>query len=246
MQIIPVLDILDGVVVHGYKGERDRYRPIKSAIIDSPDPLHVAEILLGITANKDMYVADLNALQKDGDNLSILKDLQKTTGVTLWIDAGTGTVEQVLFLLENVPNCKAVIGSETLETPGDFYKITSDCPTDRMVFSLDIKNGVLLTPENSPFRNSPVEEGVDLLAQKGWRDIILLTLDGVGTRKGLPTDLLRRCFRAAPEIRLFAGGGLRSHDELAGLKGAGVAGILTASALHEQWLTRKDISEIEV
>lgn len=245
MQIIPVLDILEGRVVRGYKGERDRYHPIRSKIIDSADPVHVAQVLLEMTGSNIMYVADLDALQKRGDNLDILTGLQKETGVTLWVDAGTGKVEHVLSLLGNVPNCRAVIGSETLDTPEDLDRITSDCPDESMVFSLDIKNGAPLTPEYSPFRNSTVEESVDLLAEKGWKDVILLTLDGVGTGKGLPAELFCRCSRAAPGIRLFAGGGLRSPAELGVLKEAGAAGILVASALHEQWLTAKDISGLE-
>lgn len=245
MQIIPVLDILGGVVVRGYKGERDRYRPIKSAIVNSPEPVHVAEVLLEITGSKDMYVADLDALQKRGDNMDTLKELQTKTGATLWVDAGTGKAEQVLSLLRALPGCKAVIGSETLETSFDFDRIISDCPRDRMVFSLDIKKDMPLTPEGSPFWNKPVEAGIDLLARKGWTDVILLTLDAVGTGKGLPTELFRRCSRVAPGIRLFAGGGLRSPNELGELKEVGVAGILVATALHERWLTKKEILELE-
>jgi len=245
MQIVPVLDILGKVVVRGYKGERNRYRPVTSKIIESPDPVHVARVVLQITGSKDMYVADLDALQNKGDNLDILKDVQSKTGATLWIDAGTGKAGQVDALLRKVPDCKAVIGSETLETAEDFYRISSDCPGKRMIFSLDIKRGIPLTPEDSPFRNKSVEEGVQLLAKNGWKEVILLTLDGVGTGKGLPTELFRRSAEIAPGVRFFAGGGLRSRNELAGLKAVGVTGVLVASALHEQWLTEKDILELE-
>jgi phosphoribosylformimino-5-aminoimidazole carboxamide ribotide isomerase len=245
MEIIPVLDILGGLVVRGFKGERDRYRPINSAIIDSPDPVHVASVLLDITQSRKMYVADLDALQRRGSNLNVLKNLQKETGAVLWIDAGTGKARQVLSLLENVPDCKAVIGSETLETADDFDRISFDCPKERMVFSLDILKGVPLTPEGSPFWHKPVEEGVGLLAGKGWTDVILLTLDAVGTGKGLPAELFSRCSQVAHGIRLFGGGGLRSPDELVRLQKAGVRGILVASALHEQWLTKKDIAELK-
>jgi phosphoribosylformimino-5-aminoimidazole carboxamide ribotide isomerase len=245
MQIIPVLDVLGGLVVRGYKGERNQYRPITSAIIESPDPFHVARVVLQITGSKDIYVADLDALQNKGDNLDILKDLQSRTTATLWIDAGTGKAGQVDALLRKVPGCKAVIGSETLETAEDFYRISSDCPAEKMIFSLDIKMGIPWTPENSPFRNKSVEEGVHLLAENGWKEVILLTLDGVGTGKGLPTELFRKSAEIAPEISLFAGGGLRSREELAGLKAVGITGVLVASALHERWLTEKDILELE-
>jgi phosphoribosylformimino-5-aminoimidazole carboxamide ribotide isomerase len=42
MEIIPVMDILNGIVVHAVRGEREKYKPIKSILSASPDPVEIA------------------------------------------------------------------------------------------------------------------------------------------------------------------------------------------------------------
>ena len=45
MQIIPVLDLMHGCVVHAVKGQRDRYKPVQSILTASSAPLDVARCL---------------------------------------------------------------------------------------------------------------------------------------------------------------------------------------------------------
>ena len=45
MLLIPVIDLLDGQVVRGVRGERARYRPIESALCRGSEPLAVSRAL---------------------------------------------------------------------------------------------------------------------------------------------------------------------------------------------------------
>ena len=244
MQIIPVMDVLGGLVVRAYRGERDKYRPIESPLINSPDPVRVAKALLDITGGSHIYVADLDAIQGKGNNFDILRTVQEAIKAILWIDAGTGSLNEVLCLLSEISSCKAVIGSETLESREEFEKITRKCPMDRVVFSLDIKDGKILTREGSPFWGVSLEEGIDLLKKAEWKKVIILTLDGVGTGRGLPLQMYERAIQRAPEISFYGGGGFSSKNELFALKKLNMAGLLVATALHEGRITKKDIEEL--
>jgi phosphoribosylformimino-5-aminoimidazole carboxamide ribotide isomerase len=42
MRVIPVIDLKRGVAVHAVRGDRERYRPLRSRIADGSDPVHVA------------------------------------------------------------------------------------------------------------------------------------------------------------------------------------------------------------
>ena len=44
-RIIPVLDILNSIAVHAVKGERDKYRPLQSKILNTSDPLEIVKVL---------------------------------------------------------------------------------------------------------------------------------------------------------------------------------------------------------
>jgi phosphoribosylformimino-5-aminoimidazole carboxamide ribotide isomerase len=238
------MDVLNGLVVRAYRGERDKYRPIESPLTNSSDPVRMAKVLLDITGQSSIYVADLNAIQKRGNNFDILRTVQEATKAILWIDAGTGTLDDVICLMSEIPFCKVVVGSETLESGEEFEKIARECPMDRVIFSLDIKEDKILTRKDSPFCGVDPEEGVDLLKEAGWKKVIILTLDGVGTGRGLPLHMYKRVIQRAPEISFYGGGGFSSRDELFALKKLNMAGLLVATALHEGRITKKDIEEL--
>jgi len=46
MQVIPVLDLLDGHVVRAVRGERAAYLPIRSSLAAGSEPLAIARALL--------------------------------------------------------------------------------------------------------------------------------------------------------------------------------------------------------
>ena len=58
MTVLPVLDVLEGVVVRGVAGQRAEYRPLRSRLVESAVPLDVARALRepamahGVRANR--------------------------------------------------------------------------------------------------------------------------------------------------------------------------------------------------
>ena len=91
MLVIPVLDLLNGVVVRGVGGRRDEYRPVQSVLTSSVLPRDVAQAFqkrLGLTT---LYVADLDALLHQQPNADVCQQLA-SDGFELWIDAGVRSV----------------------------------------------------------------------------------------------------------------------------------------------------------
>jgi len=68
MIIIPVLDLMNGEVVHAKHGNRHEYLPIKSVLTYSSEPLAVVQALLALYPFKQLYIADINAIQKTGSH----------------------------------------------------------------------------------------------------------------------------------------------------------------------------------
>ena len=64
MRILVAIDILDGIVVHGYKGERAGYKPLDWGLARSVIP-HEYITELGI---KYPYLADLDRIEGTGNN----------------------------------------------------------------------------------------------------------------------------------------------------------------------------------
>lgn len=244
MRVIPVLDIMGGSIVQGYRGERSSYRPVSSFVTASPDPLETARSLLAITGGNDIYVADLDAIQRKGDNTNHLREIIKATGASIWLDSGTGSLRTASAVLVSLPGSRVVIGSETLESTPDFRDITANIPSDRRLFSLDICSGEILTGEFSPFGDLSVPEALSLLDDSNWREVIILSLDSVGSGDGVALDLIGSCVSEFPYMHIYAAGGCRSHEDLEHLASSGAAGVLVATALHREWIGSRDIAEI--
>jgi hypothetical protein len=72
MQVIPVLDLLDGHVVRAVRGERTAYQPIHSPLAATSEPLHIARALLAASGARTLYIADLGAILQQGAHVETL------------------------------------------------------------------------------------------------------------------------------------------------------------------------------
>src|SRR5262245_27511643 len=98
MDILPVLDLLNGIVVRGVAGKREEYRPIESRLVDSADVLPVARAFreqLGLTR---IYLADLDAILHQHPNPDLYRELAED-GFELLVDAGLRNVESAESVL---------------------------------------------------------------------------------------------------------------------------------------------------
>src|SRR5262245_15013390 len=98
MDILPVLDLLNGVIVRGVAGKREEYRPVVSRLADSPDGLSVARAFrdqLGLTR---VYLADLDAILHQRPNRKTYEALAED-GFELLVDAGLRNIESAESVL---------------------------------------------------------------------------------------------------------------------------------------------------
>lgn len=216
MRIIPVLDILGGVVVRAIAGQRHRYAPIESQLVVSPEPFHVASRLLEVSGATELYLADLDAIITGQPVNNSICDLVRVLGVPVWFDGGFRSTPQELD-----PLIRPVIGSETFGLPSFASR--------SWAYSLDLREGVPL---------GCVGESALSLANRavemGFLSLIVLDLAQVGTNRGPGTlELLGQIRTRHPSIELIAGGGVRDRDDWNRLSDIGVDAVLVASALHD-------------
>ena len=236
--LIPVLDLLGGVVVRGVAGERSQYRPIESRIADSPDPLTVAKALRQIYGLKRLYVADLDGILHNRPNQVVFKTLLQA-GFELCVDAGVRTPEQARQLLESGVHM-VVAALETSAGPETLRRIATTCGPDRLAFSLDLKSGQPLIPESSTWAGGDPLSIAGTVCSLGIPTLIVLDLADVGCGGGLSTlPLCREINRRYPDCTVWTGGGLRDADDLTAAAETGVSGLLVASALHSGALVKR-------
>jgi phosphoribosylformimino-5-aminoimidazole carboxamide ribotide isomerase len=231
MRIIPVVDLQNGVVVRAVKGERERYRPLESALCRSSDPLRVARILLEHCGSRKLYVADLDALAGRPPQTAVIEAMLAALPTTeLWLDAGFAMPEDAAACAKalggHASRMTAVFGSESLGLAADFERCFAD--RTRAILSLDRRT------------ERPLDPAGCWSAPGRWPSrVIVMTLDRVGAFAGPDLATLADVRRRGPQARYIGAGGIRDADDLALARRAGAYAWLVASALHDGRLPRQ-------
>ncbi len=237
MKIIPVLDVLNGVAVHAVRGERSRYKPLKSVLCDSANPLDVAAAFAGL-GFRELYVADLNSITGNGENLHFIERIAEKTGLKLMVDTGVADVESSQTILRHGAS-EVIIGTETLTDMKFVEQAVHLLGSQSVVVSLDMKNGQILTKLNVQRLPDPVEL-LREFQESGLTQVILLDLGRVGSGAGLDWDFLRTVTQSV-RLRVSVGGGVCDIADLVKLNDLRAAGALVATSLHSGKITIEQI-----
>ena len=230
MQIIPVIDLKSGAVVHAVRGERDHYRPIESQLCIGSQPADVADAFatLGFAS---VYVADLDAIERGTPNTAAVDSILET-GLSVWLDAGFGG---------DVPRTNAaadvVLGLESLPSITALEESLASFGPNRIVLSLDHRQGAPIT-KIARWRNATIAQIATELIAAGVRRMIDLDLSSVGSCEGPQGRILEEAIRSQHDGAFVAvGGGVRSMEDVRVLEQRGYDAVLIATALHTGTIT---------
>lgn len=229
MNIIPVIDLMDGQAVHARQGERRSYRPVHSALSASSAPLDVVAALMELYPFTRLYIADINAIERRGQHTDTIRAIRAThPALELWLDCGVRRAVDVSDWQRRGVHC--VIGSESVADLAGYLELR-EAAGDSGLLSLDFDR-------DDAFRGPP-----ELLQEAAlWPErVIVMTLARVGSLQG--PDLSRLdALRGRGVRQRYAAGGVRQAADLRLLADAGVDGVLVASALHSGALTAADLA----
>jgi phosphoribosylformimino-5-aminoimidazole carboxamide ribotide isomerase len=228
LQIIPVLDIQGGKVVHARGGDRQAYPLLESQLTSATNPAEVIADLLAWLPFPQFYIADLDAITQGYQQPEFYRDLTaRFPQVEFWLDSGIAQ-QQDLAAYRTIQNLRLVIGSESLK---QIELLSHKDYQQNLVLSLDRRHGRLL--------------GHPGLLQKPalWPErVIVMSLDHVGANQGPAVDWLKHLQASRDDIQWYMAGGIRDQQDLLMLDKNKVAGALIASALHTGQLDRKSVA----
>lgn len=223
MDIIPVIDLKGGVVVHARRGDRRNYRPLVTPLANSAEPRAVVDGILDHGDFNHLYIADLDAIGGGTPHFAIIHALAvRHPRLRLWLDSGLRTPSQYMAL-PALPNIDVVLGSESLPGIEDYHALCDAVPATRRVLSLDS------SAQGEPLGCTALFDDAALWPTR----LIHMTLARVGSGGGPDFEGLAALRARAPHCALYAAGGVRDDADLRALAAQGVAGALVATALHE-------------
>ena len=229
-KIIPVIDILNSKAVHAKKGERTKYKPLKSYLFHSSNPVEIISIL-NSNYNFDLfYIADLDSIMKKAPNFQILKKILKNPNINVMLDPGIIDAEDIFqFLKLKIKNL--ILGLETIK---NFKILIESLPLlnqNNTIISIDMYNGQIISNAKDIKSQNPIKF-TKKLESLGVKNIILLDLFRVGQKMGgipeLYLDILHD-FNG----NIFVGGGIKNYTDIINIKEQNFSGVLLATALYD-------------
>ena len=219
MNVIPVIDLLYGQVVHAKLGDRKHYLPIQSRLCTGSDPIAMVEALLQLYPFTRIYMADLDAIQAQGGHHQMVADISaRYPQLEIWLDAGFTSSEAIQGWQGS--RIRPVLGTESLSDLTHYQQLAQSCH-QRHVLSLDFK--------------AKQYQGPHALIDscEHWPpDVICMTLSQVGSQAGPDIAQLSQLKVLSNTHAIYAAGGIRNMEDLQQLTQNGIHGALIASALH--------------
>ncbi|MFX0028969.1 MAG: HisA/HisF-related TIM barrel protein [Candidatus Hermodarchaeota archaeon] len=241
-KVIPVLDILNSEAVHGVKGERNNYKPLRSKLFNSSNPLEILKILTHKFQFDEFYIADLDAILNRKPNLALLTKILKIKGLDIIIDLGIVKSKDLhQFTKFNIK--KLIIGLETVKNLEEVKNAISIMGVEKLIISIDMYKEKVFAQAKELKEMTPLEI-VKNIQTIGIREIILLDLFRVGQKMGgIPQSYLdiKNTFNG----EIFVGGGIKDYEDILKYIQHKFAGILIATALYDGTINIEKLRKIK-
>ncbi len=241
-RIIPVIDILNFKTVHAIKGERTKYKPLKSKFIKSTNPLDIINILKKNFSFSEFYIADLDAIIKNRPNFEILSKILEISETKIILDPGITTKDDILtysrFKLH-----KLILGLETINGYNVIKEGLKILEPDKLIVSIDMFKGEVISNVEELKDQNPLDI-INKLEKYGIKEIILLDLFRVGQKIGGTPPLyieIRERFKGD----ILVGGGIKSIKDLMKYNKNKFSGVLIATALYDGTIKAEEVKNFK-
>ncbi|WP_422767344.1 1-(5-phosphoribosyl)-5-[(5-phosphoribosylamino)methylideneamino]imidazole-4-carboxamide isomerase [Photobacterium leiognathi subsp. mandapamensis] len=227
--IIPALDLIEGQVVRLFQGDYGQVTEYKV------DPAEQFNLYHQAGANW-LHLVDLTgAKDTQARQLSLIEKLLKSTPANVQIGGGVRTEQDVADLL-NAGAKRVVIGSTAVKQPEMVKGWMEKYGAEHIVLALDINiddNGNRIVAVSGWQEDSGVtiEALLDDFLKVGLKHVLCTDISRDGTLAGSNVELYVDLCRQYPQVQFQSSGGIGSLDDIAALKGSGVAGVIVGRAL---------------
>ncbi|QDV82538.1 Histidine biosynthesis protein [Stieleria magnilauensis] len=247
-RFVGVVDLQDGLAVHGVGGQRDQYLPVSIFRTAGPSSLRVdgdaCRLIDGYQSVGigSLYIADLDGIRHDRWQQSLIEAIVHREPAandsdrrgTLFLDLGLrATVaperwDWMESLVRSNANVVVILATECAGDVSLLGDVLSRVPHDQVAVSFDYQDGRWLSASTSE------DAWFEACRRAAIATVIGLDLASVGgTSIERTLELCKRIRRQLPQPRYVTGGGIRSAGDAQCLLDAGADQLLVASLFAE-------------
>lgn len=226
MEIIPAIDIINGLCVRLTQGNYNQ------KTVYSSHPIDIAKQF------EDHGIHTLHLVDLDGakngkiTNLHVLEIIAKHT--TLQIDFGGGvkTFQDVQQIL-NAGATWVTIGSLAVKQPKVIKEFIQTYGADKFMLGADVKNELLQIHGWMENTQVHVHEFIAQYLKLGIKRFFCTDISKDGMMEGPALELYKKIIASFPEIFFIASGGVSSVNDLYQLKACGCKAAIVGKAIYE-------------
>jgi phosphoribosylformimino-5-aminoimidazole carboxamide ribotide isomerase len=227
MILLAAVDILEGKAVRLTQGEFDQ-----RTVYDT-DPLEAARRWVSQGA-RSLHVVDLDGARSGAPvNLEQVRRITTEAEVPVQVGGGLRTIEAVRAAIE-AGAARVLIGTAAY-TDIDFLDQAVAEFGDRVVVSLDARDGHLAGAGWTQQTDIPIEAVIEQLGARGVRRFVYSSIERDGMLQGPDLDGARRVAEAVRGTYTYAGGvsSLEDLRSLVELRQVNLSGVIVGKALYE-------------
>ncbi|KAE8178809.1 1-(5-phosphoribosyl)-5-[(5-phosphoribosylamino)methylideneamino]imidazole-4-carboxamide isomerase [Photobacterium carnosum] len=227
--IIPALDLIEGQVVRLFQGD---YGQVTEYNVN---PTEQFALYHQAGANW-LHLVDLTgAKNTQARQLTLISQLLASTPANVQIGGGV-RCEQDVSDLFHAGAQRVVIGSTAVKQPERVKGWIKKYGAEHIVLALDINidnNGNRIVAVSGWQEDSGVtiETLLEDFLKVGLKHVLCTDISRDGTLTGSNVELYVDLCRQYPQVQFQSSGGIGSLDDIAALKGSGVAGVIVGRAL---------------
>jgi phosphoribosylformimino-5-aminoimidazole carboxamide ribotide isomerase len=227
MILLPAIDILDGKAVRLVRGDFDQ-RTVYDA-----DPLDAARRWVRAGA-RALHVVDLDGARSGRPaNLAHIRRIAGTVGVPIQVGGGLRDAEAVGEAIAAGAS-RVVLGTAALRDV-DFLDAAIAAHRDRLIVSVDVRDGHLAASGWTEQTEIPVESVIDSLVRRGVSRFVYSSIERDGMLNGPDLEEVARIADVVRGSFVYSGGvsSLADLQALAGLRQVNLTGVIVGKALYE-------------
>jgi phosphoribosylformimino-5-aminoimidazole carboxamide ribotide isomerase len=231
MILLPAIDIRDGKAVRLARGDFD------AETVYDADPLEAARRWVADGA-RALHVVDLDGARTgEPANLEHVRSIAAGVDVPIQVGGGIRSAEAADAVIA-AGAARIVLGTAAY-TDVDLLDEVLERHRDRVIVSVDARDGMLATAGWLEQSEIPAESVIERLAHRGVRRFVYSSIERDGMLGGPDLDAARRVAQVVRGTFVYSGG-VASLDDvraLAALRQVNLAGVIVGKALYERRFT---------
>jgi phosphoribosylformimino-5-aminoimidazole carboxamide ribotide isomerase len=236
MEILPAIDIINGVCVRLEEGDYSRSKTYHQ------DPVEVAKQYedLGF---KRLHLVDLDGAKANKVvNLKVLQDITASTALQVDFGGGVKTTDQATLVLENGA-AQLTGGSVAAKNPEVFRSWLETFGPEKIILGADVKDKKVMVSGWQESTSIQLDQYLKGYQQLGVKYVICTDISKDGMMQGPAFELYRELIQEFPSLKFIASGGVTTLNDVEQLEKMGMYGAIIGKALYEGTIAPKTLAE---